>query len=275
MIDLPSIARNIQWSTEGFWVCPSPSGEISYPAEGNRTCFAVEDGSFWFQHRNACILQAVSLFPPRCPLFDIGGGNGFVAKALQDAGFEVVLVEPGPEGVRIARRRGVRQVIYGSFEGPDFLPGGIPSAGLFDVLEHIEDDRAFLKRIHSGLEQAGRLYLTVPAIQGLWSNEDVYAGHYRRYDAGDLRALLESTGFAVEFASTFFKFLSLPILLFRTLPSRLGIGRPGAGSGRQHGMAVPAMNRPLRWLTERELSRIRASRRTHGGSSCLVVAKKG
>src|ERR1035437_6130868 len=53
MIDLPSIARNLHWNTEGFWDCPSPGGDISYPAQGNQTCFAIEDGSLWFGHRNA------------------------------------------------------------------------------------------------------------------------------------------------------------------------------------------------------------------------------
>ena len=212
--------------------------------------------------------------PPRCPLFDIGGGNGFVAKALQDAGIEVVLVEPGPDGVRNAQLRGVRQVVRGTLEAADFLPGSIPSAGLFDVLEHVEDDRGFLKVIYSRLEPEGRLYLTVPAIQWLWSNEDVHAGHYRRYAAGSLRALLETTGFTVEFATSFFNFLSLPVLFFRTLPSRLGIGAPGAHVRRQHGMAIPMINRPLSWLTKRELARIRAFRQTRGGSSWLIVAKK-
>lgn len=54
---------------------------------------------------------------------------------------KVVLLEPGPDGVRNARRRGVRQVLRGTLEAAGFLPDSIPSAGLFDVLEHIEDDR--------------------------------------------------------------------------------------------------------------------------------------
>lgn len=71
-------------------------GAISYPDEGNEACFEVEDQSFWFRHRNHCIRELVRNFPPQGPLFDVGGGNGFVAKGLMDAGWEVVLVEPGP-----------------------------------------------------------------------------------------------------------------------------------------------------------------------------------
>ena len=39
--------------------------------------------------------------------FDIGGGNGCVAKAIESAGVPVVLVEPGTGGVRNARSRGL------------------------------------------------------------------------------------------------------------------------------------------------------------------------
>jgi len=274
MIDLPSIARNLHWNTEGFWDCPSAGDDISYPAHGNQACFAIEDGSLWFGHRNACLLQVMQAFPPRGPLFDIGGGNGFVAKALQDAGIEVVLLEPGADGVRNARRRGVRQVVHGTLEAAGFPADSIPSAGLFDVLEHIEDDRGFLNEIYSRLEPQGRLYLTVPAIRWLWSHEDVHAGHYRRYGVDSLRALLETAGFTVEFATSFFNFLWLPVLFWRALPSRLGIGRPGADIRCQHGMTIPMMNRPWNWLAKRELARIRALRQTRSGSSCLVVAQK-
>ena len=40
------------------------SGAISYPEEGNEACFEVEDRSFWFRHRNACITEMVRNFPP-------------------------------------------------------------------------------------------------------------------------------------------------------------------------------------------------------------------
>ena len=43
-------------------------------------------------------------FPPPGTVFDVGGGNGFVTLAIQNAGMDAVLVEPGPEGVRIIAR---------------------------------------------------------------------------------------------------------------------------------------------------------------------------
>ena len=72
-------------------------GDRVYPDQGNAFCFQVEDHSFWFQHRNACILAVMSRLPPGGVLFAIGGGNGFVARALVAAGLPAVVVEPGPQ----------------------------------------------------------------------------------------------------------------------------------------------------------------------------------
>ncbi len=55
-------------------------GDVSYPVEGNEACFQIEDESFWFKHRNDCICEVVSQFPPtnKGPIFDVGGVNVFV-----------------------------------------------------------------------------------------------------------------------------------------------------------------------------------------------------
>jgi hypothetical protein len=81
----------------------------------------VEDSSFWFAHRNSCILEAIKLFPPRGEFFDVGGGNGYVERAIQESGIDVVLVEPGLAGVRNALHRGVRQVVRATLDDAGLL----------------------------------------------------------------------------------------------------------------------------------------------------------
>ena len=44
--------------------CSLDYEKISYPDEGNEACFAVEDESFWFRHRNACLVEMVRNFTP-------------------------------------------------------------------------------------------------------------------------------------------------------------------------------------------------------------------
>jgi SAM-dependent methyltransferase len=279
MIDLTTISRNLEQTTDGVWCCPSRS-PISYPEWGNEACFQVEESSFWFRHRNACILEAVRQFPPPGPLFDVGGGNGFVAKSMQDAGFEVVLVEPGAVGAANARRRGIQYVVRATLEDAAFLPDSLPAISLFDVVEHMEDDHRFLEMIRSHLSANGRVYLTVPAYQALWSREDVVAGHFRRYSGRAIRELLTGAGLAVEFLTGFFQFLPPAIVALRVIPFRLGLAissepdEAGSRFRRQHEVKSRWIGGPLNWLQQREVTRIQRRRQVRFGASWLVVARK-
>ena len=266
------LARNLKLLDDGTWIAGEPA-QVSYPEHGNDLCFAVEDSSFWFQHRNACIVETVKRLPPGGLLCDVGGGNGYVARGLQDAGFDVALLEPGPKGVANARKRGVQQVIRGRVEDLDVRPGAVFGVGLFDVLEHVPDDAAFLREIHGLLAPGGRVYLTVPAYSWLWSHEDIDAGHFRRYSRAALCRVLQDAGFQVEFASYFFTFLPLPILLMRALPFRLGLPKRGS-IGSDHRSPRGLVSRLLQASMSRELERIRSGRTCAAGGSCLVVGRR-
>jgi SAM-dependent methyltransferase len=272
-ISLDSIPHRLHRGVGGCWFA-STSESISYPADGNESCFAVEDHSFWFQHRNACLLALMESLPPCGTLFDVGGGNGVVAAAMQASGFDTVLVEPGLQGALNARRRGVGSVVCARLEDVGFPTGILPAIGLFDVLEHIEDDRSFLRTLSSLLQPRGRLYLTVPAYRSLWSAEDVHAGHYRRYSLGGLKRLLGEAGFRIDFASYLFWLLPVPIFIQRTLPSlllgHLRVGRDQVR--RDHVPTTSNRGRVLESLLRREIAWIRARRRIPIGSSCLVTA---
>ena len=277
MIDLAGIACNLEPTSEGIWQCKS-SSPVSYPEWGNDACFKVEDVSFWFRHRNACILEAIKQFPPSGPLFDVGGGNGFVAKAIQDTGFEVVLLDPGSTGPYNAKQRGIQNVVRAGLEDAGFAPGSMAAVGLFDVVEHIADDGKFLEMVGSYLCLSGRVYLTVPAYQTLWSHEDVDAGHFRRYSRQSLRALLEGARFKMEFLTGFFQFLPPAILAGRTIPYRLGAAKARSQVLRkmraQHEVRSALVSRPLAWLQRREVAQIRAGREATFGGSWLAVARK-
>jgi hypothetical protein len=141
MLKIDEISENLYIGESGLWIAQTID-EISYPSDGNELCAEIEDSSFWFKHRNKAILSVMNNFSPRGAIFDIGGGNGYVAKGLMEAGFDCVLVEPGREGARKALERGVENVVCATLESADFYPGALSNVGLFDVVEHIEDDGA-------------------------------------------------------------------------------------------------------------------------------------
>lgn len=50
-----------------------------------------------------------------------------------------------------------------------------------NVMEHVEDDKAFFAKLLSMLKKGGVLFLLVPSHKFLYSNFDVAAGHFKRY----------------------------------------------------------------------------------------------
>lgn len=262
----------LQEDTPGFWVSQASSA-VSYPEDGHATCRDIEDESFWFEHRNDCITTVVRRFPPPGPVVDIGAGNGVVARAIQREGHPVVVLEPGEQGAREAYGRGLRPVIAASLADARFRRAVIAAAGLFDVVEHVEDDVAFLRDLSSAMQPGGRLYLTVPAYKGLWSVEDVTAGHWRRYTAPGLRKTLQSAGFEVEYDTFFFSFLVAPIFVMRAIPSALRLRRatPDIRPAEHRRPGGPA-GRVLDALCRRERKALRDGRISFG-SSLLMVAK--
>ena len=269
------MAPALEQSEPALWFARQKHEPISYPAHGNAACLAVEDRSFWYRHRNSVIVEFVSRFHLRGVFLDVGGGNGYVAKALIGAGIHCVLVEPGVDGAFAARARSVEPVICARLEDAKLPAGCAASAGLFDVLEHIEYEAAALKLIHSVLEPSGRLFLTVPSYQFLFSSEDRAAGHFRRYSILDLRRVLARNNFRIEFSSYFFTPLPPLILLTRTIPTRLGMRQQEKHKivGSEHTPSGPAA-----WVMDRmldlELRRLRAGKRSPFGGSCFCVAVK-
>ncbi|MBX5481025.1 MAG: methyltransferase domain-containing protein [Myxococcaceae bacterium] len=74
----------------------------------------------------------------------------------------------------------------------------LDSVLLSNVLEHIPDDAAAVRRFRELLPPGGRLVLFVPALQQLFGSMDEAVGHYRRYTPATLRAVMEQNGFRVS-----------------------------------------------------------------------------
>jgi len=259
----------------GIWRSRQCSA-VSYPEDGNQACFQIEDRSFWFRHRNSCIMAAMHRFQPRCAVLDVGGGNGYVARRMLDEGHDATLLEPGYGGALNARaKRHLPNVICSTLADSELPPASIAAIGLFDVLEHIQDDAAFVGELHRVLKPDGLLYVTVPAEPVLWSASDITAGHVRRYTAKALARVL-GAGFDALYLTHLFAALAVPVATFRTLPFRLGLARRArtvaddarqlAADGFAAGVVAKALGFEVAW--------IRRGWRLPCGTSLLLVARK-
>ncbi len=257
---------------------PAFAPELAHAEEGyDPTHFSVlaelESRNFWFRARNRLIIWALGRFFPGARRFlEVGCGTGFVLSgvaaafpALQIAGSEVAA-----EGLEFAARRvpAARLVQMDARRIP--FREEFDVAGAFDVIEHIEDDRAVLRALREALVPGGGLLLTVPQHPFLWSEYDVHARHVRRYRAADLRAKLAEAGFEIVKMTSFVTLL-LPLMT----ASRLSQQKSRAGYDPLAELRIaPALN----WVLEKTLDFERLLIRTGipfpAGGSLLVAARK-
>ena len=270
MADLSELAPALHRDARGYWT-GGPAPDVSYPDEGTEFCFALENESFWFAHRNRVILEAVRRAPPAGALYDVGAGNGFVTAALLGAGYDAIAIEPDPRGAGNSVSRGVPTVL-GTLQSAEFREGSAGGIGLFDVIEHVEEDEAFLTSMRAYLPPRGCLYITTPAYRWLWSDEDRTAGHFRRYTLRALAGLLGRAGFDIEYTTYFFALLPLPVFLVRTLRSR-GASSAATPDPAGHRAGGSWMRRLVLAGLQPEVLLVRRGWTIPFGASCLAVAR--
>lgn len=222
------IRMEFKLNSSGYYEAISDTtSKLSYPEKGNEDCYELEKNSQWFNARNQTILDALNRFPVRKAFIDVGGGNGYQLKFLQQHYFEKrnitsALCEPGVAGCANAAGRGVQNVYCVSSDDFPFKKFNADGIGLFDVIEHIEDDIGFLKSISDQVKPGTRFYITVPALESLTSAEDHYAGHFRRFNWNHTMRLSEGSGLRIIHQTYFFSYYVVLVWLLRVLPEKLG-----------------------------------------------------
>ena len=108
--------------------------------------FAVEDKHFWFRVRNLMIQtlvrQVIADFPSGYRVLEVGCGSGNVLRVLEETCTrgKVVGMDLFADGLKYARKRTTCSLVQGDMQNPPFGTQ-FDLIGLFDVLEHLPDDK--------------------------------------------------------------------------------------------------------------------------------------
>jgi SAM-dependent methyltransferase len=246
--------------------------------------FAVEDRHFWFEARNLAlkaVIEQIALgLPPGYRVLEIGCGTGNTLRVLKEACSSAALiagVDLFVEGLVYARRRTKLPLVCARIENAPFaVPFEV--VGMFDVLEHIEDDAAALCVVRALTAPGGHLLLTVPAHKALWSRFDEESHHCRRYEPDELRERLTDAGFSIDYLTPFMAPL-YPIArvsrwwgdLANNVRRRLGMKSTSAV---MNDLAVrPLLNDIMAFVLRPEARRLRRRQQLHMGTSLLAVAR--
>jgi SAM-dependent methyltransferase len=174
----------------------------------------TQESHWWFAARRQILRAQLRLLPmpTNAQILEVGSGTGANVPLLAEFGRVVGLEMSGPaialakDACPKARER--VQFLHGRC--PEDLPrvaGGFDLVCLFDVLEHMEDDHQALAALHPLLRRDGRLLMTVPAYQWMWSPHDEHLHHHRRYVRASLLEACQRAGLEVERISYFNTFL--------------------------------------------------------------------
>jgi SAM-dependent methyltransferase len=231
----------------------------------------LESNHFWFQSRNELILWALRHYAGLPARFaEIGCGTGFVTRAIELAfpATEIMGTELFVAGLRFASKRCDRSKLVQADARRMPFRNHFDAVGIFDVLEHVEDDSAVLREIWKAPIPGGLLLLTVPQHAWLWSSADKIARHGRRYSARDLARELSGASFQIVRNTSFVRLL-LPAMA----ASRLRGGSEPTDAVTLLRINV-LVNRIFRSIMSAEISLIRLGLNFPFGGSRLLVARK-
>ena len=227
---------------------------------------------WWFLGRRRVLTALLGQLglEPGARILEAGAGSGGNVPMLQAFG-EVSAFDMDAEAAGYCRQDTGVGCLVGR------LPDGNPFQGqadfdlvvALDVLEHIDDDVDSLRSLATCLAPGGRMLLTVPAYQWMYSGHDEVHHHRRRYDRARLARVVAAAGLRVCRIS-YYNSLLLPLVASVRLAQRL-VGRRARtdtrmGSALANGLLATVFGSEGRWLRHASFP---------AGTSLFVLAERG
>jgi SAM-dependent methyltransferase len=213
----------------------------------NRQFVELERTHFWFVGRRRIFMHLLELeLAGRRDgrILDVGCGAGGMLEPLAHFG-DVWGVDTSPELVEFCHDRGFANVRLGSAYELPAESGTVDVVTLFDTIEHVREDVRALRECRRALAPDGRLFISTPAYQFLYANNDRVAHHERRYTVRGLGEKLHAAGLE-PVKLTYFNTLLFPAILPAVLLKKLQerFVSPGDKTNLSHELR-PELNRAL------------------------------
>ena len=167
----------------------------------HRQFLELERTHWWFRGRRSVYLGLLGhLLEADRPrrILDLGCGMGGFLEGLEELGDHVYPSDVEVESLTHCRERGFEGGVASSGYALPYADESFDLVCLFDALEHIPDDHRAMAEIVRVLRPGGRVFVSVPAYQFLYANNDRIAQHYRRYTRAGLARVFRGAGLEVE-----------------------------------------------------------------------------
>lgn len=178
----------------------------------------LEKEHWWFIARKKILHHYISKHVKgnNYRILNIGAAGGESSRLLGEFG-KVVSVENDSYFVDYLQSQNIDVVDASILELP-FDNNSFDMVCAFDVIEHVENDKAALAEMKRVCVPSGFVFVTVPAFQSLWSRHDVVNDHKRRYNENSLKSLVNKNDELDWIEIAYFNFiLFLPVYVARKL----------------------------------------------------------
>lgn len=242
----------------------------------SKIIYEIEDKHFWFEGRARLfkhIVEGNGSLASEKRILEVGCGSTPILSRL-GAGWQGAGLDVSMSALEQAQIKCPQALLLRS-DGKNipFEDGIFDIVCMFDVLEHVEHEDKFLREIRRVLKPEGRLVLSVPAGQWLWSDVDEQSGHYRRYSKRSCSKALRRNGFD-PMSWRRYQFVLLPLFAFTRIMARFKSNKSDAGADVDSELKViPFVNQILRAINIAE-ARISRRVRVPWGTSVIAVAKR-
>jgi SAM-dependent methyltransferase len=175
---------------------------------------------FWVKHRfkvfNA-IFRSANIGNSCLRVADIGCGHGLLQSQLKDAFRWIVDGYDLNQAALSNSIAGDQPVVfYNVNERHPDIKCAYDVIFLFDVIEHLDDEEAFLQSVKFHLKPGGLLVINVPAGPWLFSRYDEVAGHFRRYNWRTFNDTVKRAGFT-RVTCTYWGLTYVPLIIARKI----------------------------------------------------------
>jgi SAM-dependent methyltransferase len=226
---------------------------------------ALYRNHWWWRTRETHLLRTLARLADRdrfARILDVGCGAGLFFDALAPFGHVEGIESDAALVQQSGKWRG--RISIGELDDSFQPDGPFDTILMLDVLEHVANPEQMLGSARRILRPGGRIVITVPAFECLWTTHDDLNHHFRRYTARQLRCTIRDAGLLTESVSYMFQSLVIPKLFVRAIEAVKG------GAPQVPRMPRPAVNSLLQKWFQAEL---RASMWLPFGTSLIAVVR--
>ncbi len=172
---------------------------------------ALEQSNWWYATRRSILRNLLERFAPTADTaLDVGCGVGSNYSVISESALKVIGLDISQDALDTTLAPYDEKVLA-SVEKMPLPDESVDIVVCFDVLEHV-DDRVATKDVFRVLRPGGTAFITVPAFDSLWNENDDYGHHLRRYRKSEIVSVLKESGFELPYVNYWNRFPFFPVV---------------------------------------------------------------